>query len=116
LGATNKSGGSFDYSQGTKKAFFDPANPDLQNYLLSLYEEIVKNYDVDGLQLDYIRYPFQSQDSNQTYGYGKSSRWLFKQMTGVDPITLNPGVLYGNNGLALKSVRLILLFRRFLLV
>ena len=89
-GATNKSGGSFDYSQGTKKAFFDPANPEVQNYLLSLYEEIVKNYDVDGLQLDYIRYPFQSQDSNQTYGYGKSSRWLFKQMTGVDPITLNP--------------------------
>jgi uncharacterized lipoprotein YddW (UPF0748 family) len=89
-GATNKSGGSFDYSQGTKKAFFDPANPDVQNYLLSLYEEIVKNYDVDGLQLDYIRYPFQNQNSNQTYGYGKSSRWLFKQMTGVDPITLNP--------------------------
>jgi len=89
-GATNKSGGSFDYSQGMKKAFFDPANPEVQNYLLSLYEEIVKNYDVDGLQLDYIRYPFQSQDSNQTYGYGKSGRWLFKQMTGVDPITLNP--------------------------
>lgn len=88
--ATNKGGGFFDYSQGTKKAFFDPANPDLQNYLLSLYEEIVKNYDVDGLQLDYIRYPFQSQNSHQTYGYGKSSRWLFKQMTGVDPITLNP--------------------------
>jgi uncharacterized lipoprotein YddW (UPF0748 family) len=88
--ASNKSGGFFDYSQGTKKAFFDPANPDVQNYLLSLYEEIVRNYNVDGVQLDYIRYPFQNQNSNQTYGYGKSSRWLFKQMTGVDPITLSP--------------------------
>ncbi|MEG3437988.1 family 10 glycosylhydrolase [Pannus brasiliensis CCIBt3594] len=90
-GATNKSGGAFDYGRESRKAFFDPANPAVQDYLVSLYEEIVRNYDVDGVQLDYIRYPFQDPRSNQTYGYGKASRTLFQQMTGVDPITLSPG-------------------------
>ncbi len=89
-GITDKKGNLFDYSSGYKKAFFDPANPRVQNYLLSLLEEIATNYDVDGIQLDYIRYPFQDPRVNQTFGYGKSSRWLFKQMTGVDPIEMKP--------------------------
>ena len=89
-GITDKKGNLFDYSSGYKKAFFDPANPRVQNYLLSLLEEIATNYDVDGIQLDYIRYPFQDPRVNQTFGYGKSSRWLFKQMTGIDPIEMKP--------------------------
>ncbi|WP_049802661.1 glycoside hydrolase family 10 protein [Gloeothece verrucosa] len=87
----NKQGGIFDYSQGYKKAFFDPANPEVQAYLLSLLEEIVMNYDVDGIQFDYIRYPFQSPNQQQIFGYSNSSRWLFKEMTGVDPMDVEPG-------------------------
>ncbi|WP_420809925.1 glycoside hydrolase family 10 protein [Gloeothece citriformis] len=87
----NKQGGLFDYSQGYKKAFFDPANPEVQRYLLSLLEEIVTNYDVDGIQFDYIRYPFQSPNQQEIFGYSNSSRWLFKEMTGVDPVEVQPG-------------------------
>ena len=87
---TNKHGGQFDYGREYKKAFLDPANPQVQEYLSNLFEEIVTNYDVDGIQLDYIRYPFQDPKGNETFGYGKSSRWLFKQATGVDPIELYP--------------------------
>lgn len=36
---------------------FSPGNPEVQNYLLEVLEDIVKNYDVDGIHFDYIRYP-----------------------------------------------------------
>jgi uncharacterized lipoprotein YddW (UPF0748 family) len=75
---------------GQTKPFFDPANPQLRQYLLKLFEEIVTNYQVDGLQLDYIRYPFQDPGAGRTYGYGKAARTQFQQLTGVDPLTISP--------------------------
>ena len=35
----------------------DPGVPETADYLVSICEEIVKNYDIDGLNFDYIRYP-----------------------------------------------------------
>jgi uncharacterized lipoprotein YddW (UPF0748 family) len=75
---------------GQNKPFFDPANPQVRQYLLDLYEEIVSRYDVDGLQLDYIRYPFQDPAANRTYGYGEAAREQFQQMTGTDPVKISP--------------------------
>ncbi|MEM7555517.1 MAG: family 10 glycosylhydrolase [Cyanobacteria bacterium P01_A01_bin.84] len=72
------------------KPFFDPANPQLRQYLLSLYEEIVTKYEVDGLHLDYIRYPFQDPKANRTYGYGVAARQQFQQKWGVDPAKISP--------------------------
>jgi uncharacterized lipoprotein YddW (UPF0748 family) len=40
--------------------WLSPASGPGRNLLRRVYEEIVRNYEVDGLQLDYIRYPFQS--------------------------------------------------------
>ncbi|MEO0842012.1 MAG: family 10 glycosylhydrolase [Cyanobacteria bacterium J06643_5] len=76
--------------QGQNKPFFDPANPQLRKYLLNQYEEIVTRYDVDGLHLDYIRYPFQDHQRNRSYGYGKAARSLFKQRYGIDPKKISP--------------------------
>jgi uncharacterized lipoprotein YddW (UPF0748 family) len=77
---------------GQTKPFLDPANPEVRRYLLSLFEEIVTRYKVDGLHLDYIRYPFQDpRDGGHTYGYGMAARQQFYRLTGVDPITLSPG-------------------------
>ncbi len=70
------------------KPFLDPANPQVQDYLLRLYREILTRYDVDGLQLDYIRYPRQS--GWHSAGYGESSRSGFRQLTGVDPVQITP--------------------------
>ncbi|MBD2387779.1 glycoside hydrolase family 10 protein [Cylindrospermum sp. FACHB-282] len=75
---------------GQTKPFFDPANPELRSYLLKLYTEIVSRYQVDGLHLDYIRYPFQDPYAGRIYGYGKASREQFQQLTGVDPLTISP--------------------------
>jgi uncharacterized lipoprotein YddW (UPF0748 family) len=76
------------FQPSSKKAFLDPANPEVRSYLLSLFEEIVTQYDVDGLQLDYIRYPFQNLYANDTHGYGEVSRREFFKQTGIDPIKL----------------------------
>ncbi|MDJ0508191.1 MAG: family 10 glycosylhydrolase [Crocosphaera sp.] len=89
-GVMDQDGNYFDQGQQFKKAFLDPANPRVQKYLLSLLDEIARNYDVDGIQFDYIRYPFQQPQINQTFGYSKSSRYLFKEMSGVDPIEISP--------------------------
>jgi uncharacterized lipoprotein YddW (UPF0748 family) len=75
---------------GQTKPFLDPANPEVRQYLLKLYAEIVTRYQVDGIQLDYIRYPFQDPLAGRTYGYGKASREQFQQQTGVDPLNITP--------------------------
>ena len=75
---------------GQTKPFLDPANPEVRNYLKSLLAEIVTRYDVDGIQLDYIRYPFQDPKNNQLFGYGTAARAQFKDLTGVDPTQLSP--------------------------
>ncbi len=75
---------------GQNKPFFDPANPQLRQYLLNQYEEIVTRYNVDGLHLDYIRYPFQDHQRNRSYGYGKAARAIFKERYGVDPRKISP--------------------------
>ena len=44
-------------TSGTKIAFLDPALPEVQDHLVSLVRECVDGYDVDGINLDYVRYP-----------------------------------------------------------
>ena len=85
---TDHQGSRFHYSSG--KVFLDPANSEVRGYLQSLIAEIANNYDVDGIHLDYIRYPFQSPTGKVTYGYGKASREQFERQTGYDPAKLNP--------------------------
>ncbi|MEG4453724.1 family 10 glycosylhydrolase [Microcoleus sp. N9_A1] len=72
------------------KFYIDPANPEARNYLLRIVSEIANNYKVDGVQLDYIRYPFQDDNANFTYGYGIAARQQFRQLTGADPVNISP--------------------------
>jgi uncharacterized lipoprotein YddW (UPF0748 family) len=75
---------------GQNKPFLDPANPQVREYLIKLYTEIVTKYQVDGIHLDYIRYPFQDPFLGRTYGYGKAAREQFKEQTGIDPLEISP--------------------------
>jgi uncharacterized lipoprotein YddW (UPF0748 family) len=83
---SDRDGNAFDYN--ASKAFLDPANPEVRHYVSSLLEEIADSYQVDGLHLDYIRYPFQNPTGTITYGYGKAAREQFQQMTGKDPVDI----------------------------
>lgn len=55
-------------NEGGKYIFADPANPEVQSFLLDLYEELMTNYEFDGLHLDYIRYPvtYRQEDTGYT--------------------------------------------------
>jgi len=57
--------------------FLDPGNPRTDDYLLSIVNEIVTNYDVDGVHFDYIRYldnrgQFPDDGMYRLHGKGKS--------------------------------------------
>ena len=57
--------------------FLDPGNPRTDDYLLSIVNEIVSRYEVDGIHFDYIRYPdnkgqFPDEGMYRLHGKGKS--------------------------------------------
>ncbi|MEM9150631.1 MAG: family 10 glycosylhydrolase [Cyanobacteria bacterium P01_F01_bin.3] len=73
---------------GKPKPFLDPANLEVRQYLIDLLDEIATRYDVDGIQMDYVRYPFQDAMANRTFGYGTAAREQFYELTGVDPVNI----------------------------
>lgn len=69
--------------------FLDPANPEVQEFLLRLLTEIIVDYKPDGINLDYIRYPQAiSPSADGNWGYTEIARSLFYQQYGVDPISM----------------------------
>ncbi len=57
--------------------FIDPGNPRTDDYLMSIVNELVTNYDIDGIHFDYIRYPdnrgqFPDDGMYRLHGKGKS--------------------------------------------
>ena len=54
-------------------AYLDPGIPQVQKYLLNLISDIAVNYPIDGIHLDYIRYP------DITYGYNPISKKQFRK-------------------------------------
>lgn len=58
----------------------DPANQEAREYLLSFYEYLVTNYDVDAFELDYIRYHAVSSDLD--YGYTEAAFAGFEEAYG----------------------------------
>ena len=78
----NPNGGFIPGSGRQHEFWVSPASPKGRQFLKDVYSEIVSKYDVDGLQLDYIRFPFQS--SQHPMGYDAVTMERFKTSTGVD--------------------------------
>lgn len=64
--------------------FANPAHPGVQQLLLNYFEEMLTKYEIDGLNLDYIRYPHGFRDA----GYEEYTRAEYKKLTGKDPIDI----------------------------
>jgi len=65
--------------------FLDPGHPQAQNHLVSVYLDIVKRYDVDGIHFDYIRYPETDGPTlprGSDVGYNPVSVGRFQRATG----------------------------------
>ena len=66
-------------NNGGEGVFLAPNHPEVSNYLVSVFKEIIDNYEIDGLHLDYIRY----QDAD--YGRNPYAIAKFKKDVGRDP-------------------------------
>lgn len=61
--------------------FLNPALPEVQEFLLKTYRYILENYEIDGFQLDYVRYP---ENSSVNYGYDEYTIAKFNEKYGIE--------------------------------
>jgi uncharacterized lipoprotein YddW (UPF0748 family) len=85
-------------AMGIEGVFLAPGNPNVREHIRAVVRELVKNYDVEGVHLDYVRYP----DMNVSYDDG--TRTEFMRRYGVDPVQIvndKAGIirLFGEKGL-----------------
>ncbi len=60
---------------GEAPGFLDPGHPEVADYTISVYLDVLRNYDVDGLHLDYIRY------DGTDWGYNPTAVARFRKET-----------------------------------
>ncbi len=75
----HKDGHRMSLKDGDEGIFLDPGRLDVQEYLVSVLHDLVATYPVDGLHLDYIRYP------GRQWGYNPVAVRRFKDETGLTP-------------------------------
>lgn len=75
------------FIDGQKTYWLDAGLPEVQKYIVNLSSEIINNYDIDGLQLDFLRYPsadFDDTESYKLYSNGKSlGDWRRENITQI---------------------------------
>ena len=59
--------------------FLSPTVPDVRSHTLRVVKEIVSNYEVDGLHLDYVRFP------DSTYSYDEVSKSAYRSYAPYAP-------------------------------
>lgn len=69
--------------------WLDVSDPVAREYFLDLMVETVERYHLDGLNIDYMRYPIVD-DWRKTFNFSPDARRAFENAHGVDPLTLDP--------------------------
>lgn len=87
LGKSHKGGYASEMEVGYH--FFCQSRPEVRQFWLEVYSHLLKTYDFDGLQVDYIRYAM-SEPYESGYCYCDLCRNNFKALSGLDPLELNP--------------------------
>jgi uncharacterized lipoprotein YddW (UPF0748 family) len=64
----------------------NPALPEVRKYELSLMMEVARNYPVDWIHLDYIRFP--CEPTEPYFSFDPQTRALFKDYSGWDPMDI----------------------------
>jgi len=65
--------------------FFDPGHPDAAQYIVDMYTSVARNYDIDGLNFDRVRYPDLSPapwNLTNAWGYNPVAVARFNSATG----------------------------------
>ncbi|GBF07810.1 hypothetical protein DAERI_180001, partial [Deinococcus aerius] len=62
----------------------DPGHPDAAEYIKNMYVSVVKNYDVDGIQFDRVRYPdYNPVGGPNQWGYNPTALDRYRTETGA---------------------------------
>ncbi|MBW7887768.1 MAG: family 10 glycosylhydrolase [Bacteroidetes bacterium] len=79
------------FSNSEQGAFYlNPALPEVQEYIASLYKEVRTQYPkLAGIQMDDICYP-TNVPLDESSDYSEYSRTEFQKYAGVDPMNINP--------------------------
>ncbi len=67
--------------------FLNPVLDEVQDFLLGMIKDIIDNYDFDGFQLDYIRYPV-IHGVDRSAGFDEYTKAEFLKDTGIDIDTI----------------------------
>ena len=80
------------YNEIATFVFLNPNDKVCRDLVLEVYRQIIEKYDVDGLHLDYIRFPELNYGKND-YGYNDDIIADFAKSTGItaDPRTFTEG-------------------------
>ncbi|MBL8761829.1 MAG: family 10 glycosylhydrolase [Phycisphaerae bacterium] len=65
----------------------NPVLPEVHDYLVGVFKDIVTRYDVDGLHMDYVRFVSELMGKDDVYPADEKSQLLFKQATGREGIS-----------------------------
>ncbi len=86
------------FSYGEDGYWLEPGDLRVQNYFLALFQEALQNYpNLDGVHLDFVRYPFASPYLPGSYyafarglefGYGAKSIERFQKKYGLNPVKM----------------------------
>ena len=75
--------------------WLDPGDSGVCKYLLNVISEVIRKYPgIDGIHLDFLRYPYLSPTGGSFWagrrdlGYGKESVRRFREWTGLDPLKM----------------------------
>ena len=63
-------------NDGATGGYLDPAIPEVQTYTHKIFMDLARNYDVDGIHMDFVRYP------GVTWGYSPAALALYAHDTG----------------------------------
>jgi len=73
-----------DHTAEDGKIFLNPVHPEVRDFLRRLVAEMCRQYKLDGIQLDYIRYPLD-EDGKKPFGYDPLTVRLMAEQTGINP-------------------------------
>ena len=87
----DKNGNDYYYYRANNNYFFflNPYDRECRDLILNVYKQLINNYDLDGLHLDYVRMP-ELNYGKDDFGYNQDIIDAFKDETGIkkDPRTL----------------------------
>lgn len=67
----------------------NPCLPEVRQYIVGVFQEIAANYDIDGLHMDYVRFPNEPpatpRGSDIDYPRDERTLALYKEQTGLTP-------------------------------